>query len=55
MDIAPPIAQHQPQVMDRLIAFLRTGSLEEMPNDVILPVYQFDRPEFPPHQVTQAQ
>ncbi len=43
-----PIGEHLPEVMDKLLEFLRTGSAANLPARVTLPVPRFAVPNFPP-------
>jgi len=46
--VFPPIAQHAPEIMDKIVEFLRTGSMTGIPTQIDLPIPTFDRPDFPP-------
>jgi pimeloyl-ACP methyl ester carboxylesterase len=46
--VLDPIALALPEVMETLLEFLRTGSTDNLPARVTLPVPEFSMPDFPP-------
>jgi hypothetical protein len=40
-------SQHQPETMDALVGFLKTGTTEKLPTKVTLPAPKFTVPDFP--------
>jgi len=42
-----PIARDAPDVMEKLLGFLRTGSTAEVPVELVLPIPTFEPPTFP--------
>jgi pimeloyl-ACP methyl ester carboxylesterase len=46
--ILEPIAQNDPQTFEKILQYLRTGAMDDLPAWVTLPKRQFNPPAFPP-------